>query len=83
MDTQVRVRWQFSEKSKIQNVLERLKNRLWEIANIIASCREAQARRRIQLYFYDQWIDELTEAGTRIAKKDVNDCCNSEKNFKK
>lgn len=73
MDTQVKARWQFPEKSKIQNVLERLKNRLREIVNIIALCREAQARRRIQLYFDDQWIDELTEAGTRIAKRDVKD----------
>ena len=64
MDTQVRgARWQCPEKSEIRNILERLKRILWYTVAVIASCREAQARRRIQLYFEDQGVDELAKMG--------------------
>jgi hypothetical protein len=76
MDTQVKAGWQFPEKSKIRDVLERLKHILWYAVKVIASCREAQARRRIQLYFDDRLIDEFEKAGKRIAKKDVDDHSN-------
>ncbi len=35
----------------------------------IASCREAQARRRIQLYYDHRLMDRLETAAKRIAKK--------------
>lgn len=73
MDTQVKARWQLLEKLEVRYVREWLKHKVWHAITVIASCREAQARRRIQLYLDDRLIDELTAAGTRIAKKDAKD----------
>ena len=63
---------QIPGKSRLHYVFRRLWPMLRHAVIFIASCRETQARRRIQLYFDDQVIDELAKVGTRIAKKDVN-----------
>ncbi len=69
MDTQVEVCCQFREKAEIRDVLERLKKKLLNAVTVIASCRESQARRRIQLYYDNRLIDEFKKAGKRIARK--------------
>ena len=79
MNAQAKVCYQFPGESEIQNLLERLKYILWQAVTVIEPSREAQARRRIQLYYNDQWIDELAKAGTRIAKKGFSDRCNFNK----
>ncbi len=73
MGTEIRTHWQLFGESEVRNFLERLRQALWRAVTVIVSCREAQARRRIQLYFDDRLIDEFAKAGERIAKRDVND----------
>lgn len=73
METTMRACCQIPIKEESWNVFRRLRHILRRAVTFIISVREAQARRRIQLYFDNQWIDEFTEAGTRIAKKDVKD----------
>ena len=71
MDSQAKAGWQIPLKSETCKLIRWLKYMLHQSLNLIMSCREAQARRRIQLYFDDCWIDELAEEGKRIAKKEV------------
>ena len=60
---------QFPGKAEVWNVFRRLWYVLRHAVIFIASCRETQARRRIQLYYDHRLMDELEKAGKRIAKK--------------
>lgn len=73
METTMRACCQIPIKAGIQNVFRKLRHIFRHTVTVIVSAREAQVRRRIQLYFDDRLIDELAKAGKRIAKKDVND----------
>ncbi len=73
MDIEMRTCCQVPGKAAIRNVFRRLGHTMRHAVTVIASCREAQARRRIQLYFGDRLIDEFAKAGKRIADKDVKD----------
>ena len=73
MEIEMRACCQIPGKKEIRNVFRRLGCMLRNTVTFIASCREAQTRRRIQLYFDDRLIDELAKVGTKIVKKDVND----------
>lgn len=73
METTMKTCCQIPIKGEIWNGFRRLRHILRHIVIVIVSARESQARRRIQLYLDDRLIDELTAAGTRIAKKDAKD----------
>lgn len=77
MSISVETCWQSQGNFKIHDVLKRVNSILWHAVTVIASCREAQVRRRIQLYCDDRVIDEFKEAGKRIANEDVNNLCSS------
>jgi len=64
---------QIPGKAEIRNIFKKLWQMLHHAVTFIASCREAQARRRIQLYYDHRLMDELEKAGKRIAEKDIND----------
>jgi len=73
METAMKTCCQIPVKGEIWNGYRMLRHILRHIIILIVSARESQARRRIQLYFDNRLIDELTAAGTRIAKKDAKD----------
>lgn len=73
METTMRSCCQIPITAEIWDVFRRLRHILRHTVTVIVSTREAQARRRIQLYFDDRLIDEFAKAGKRIAKKGVND----------
>jgi hypothetical protein len=65
--------WKFLEKFEIWKIIKQLKYMLGQVIKVIVSCREAQTRRRIQLYLDDRSMDEFAKAGKRMARKDIND----------
>ena len=73
MDTRVKAGWQLPATLEIQDILERMKHNVRYAAAVIASCREAQTRRRIRVYFDARLLEELAEAGDKIANNDILD----------
>jgi hypothetical protein len=73
METTMRVCCQIPIKAEIRDVFIRLRHILRHAVAVIVSAREAQAYRRVRLYFDDRLIDEFEKAGKRMAKKDVKD----------
>jgi hypothetical protein len=73
METTMRACCQIPIKAEIRDVLIRLRHILRNAVTVIVSAREAQAYRRIQLYFFDWLIGEFEKAGKRMAKKDAID----------
>ncbi len=68
METTMRACCQIPIKAEIRNVFRRLWYVLRHAVTVIVSAREAQARRRIRLYYDHRVMDELEKAGKRIAK---------------
>ncbi len=69
MEMEMRAGCQIPEKTELCNVFARMGHMLRHAVSVIASCREAQARRRIQLFFDDRLLKELEEAGLKVLKK--------------
>lgn len=69
IEIELRACCQIPGKAEIRNVFRRLWYVLRHAVIFIASCRETQARRRIQLYYDHRLMDRLETAGKRIAKK--------------
>ena len=77
MEIKMKACCQIPGKAQVRNVFRKLWHMLRYAVNYMVSCREVQARRRIQIYLDGRLIDELTKTGKKIAKKDVKDRCNS------
>jgi hypothetical protein len=84
MEIELRACCQILGKVEIRNIFDKLWQMLNHTATFIASCRETEARRRIQLYYDHRLMDELEKAGKRIAKnKSMIDVFKKTKNKRK
>jgi len=73
MDIEMRACCQIPGKAEIRNVFRRLEHMMRHAVTVIASCRETQARQRIQLYFDDRLLKELEEAGLKVLEKKADE----------